>query len=70
MEPLSRKRRRFTVNFKLYCVRQYELNKNCSKIAKENKLSRVTLRGWIKNKKSLQNVKHKRNIFLLNESLI
>ncbi len=56
-------RRKFTVNFKLNCIRQYEEAKNCRKIARRNGLNRSTLRSWIKIKNLLENVKKKRKVF-------
>ena len=55
-------RRRIGVNFKLFCIKQFEKNHNKSRTAKENGVTRATLRNWIKNKKFLKNVKHKRKI--------
>ena len=57
-------RRKFTVNFKLNCIRQYEEIKNCRKVARQNGVNRATLRNWIKHKILLENVKHKRMVFV------
>ncbi len=57
-------RRRIGVNFKLFCIKQFEKTHNNSRTAKENGVTRATLRNWVKNKKFLQNVRHKRKKFI------
>ena len=55
MEKANR-RRRFTINFKLHCIRQVELTSSIRQTAKANGMSRATLRNWVKNKSLLENV--------------
>ena len=52
-------RRRFSINFKLHCVRQSERAKNVRKIAITKGITRSTLRAWIKNKTALEQVKNR-----------
>lgn len=56
-------KRRFTVNYKLHCIRQYELSKNFSGMARSKGIDRSTLRRWVVNKNCLENVKRKRKFF-------
>jgi len=58
---VKRARRRFCVNFKLHCVHQYENTKSYRQTAKANKVSRSTLRGWVKYKTFLENVCNRSN---------
>jgi len=49
-------RRKFSINYKLHCVHQYEVTKNLRKTARANGLARSTLRNWVKFKRFLENV--------------
>ncbi len=62
MESNKPFKRRFTVNYKLHCIKQYELCKNISGTARSKGIDRSTLRRWVVNKNCLENVKRKRKI--------
>ena len=57
-------RRRFSINYKLHCVHQFEKSKNLRGTAGRSGVTRCTLRNWVKNKTALQNVCNRSNFFL------
>jgi len=56
-------RRRFSISFKLHCVRQHEISNNLRRTARKMGVNRSTLRNWIKYKIFLENVSYKSNSF-------